>query len=146
MDKRLSRMAVCLAGLLLLVACESVPTGHTYCTVQNVPSGKGVVYLFRPSLPYEYGVVFDVTANGAPLIGLGDGTYYPYVSDPGMVTFASDRSGEKTATLQMRVDAGQSYYVKLVPVKGVFRMAPELSQLHQDAALPLITGCKIVLK
>ena len=145
MDRRVGRAALCVAFVLLLAACESVPTGHTYCTVENVPQGQGVVYLFRPSLPYEYGVVFDVTANGAPLVGLGDGTYYPYVG-VGMVTFASERGGEKTATLQMRVDPGKSYYVKLVPVKGVWRMAPELSQLHQDAALPLITGCKIVLK
>jgi hypothetical protein len=133
-------------AVLAAVGCESVPLGQTFHKADAVPQGKATVYLFRPSMQQEWGVVFDVEANGVAVVGLADGSYYPYVADPGLVTFKSGRSGEKTSELPIRVEAGKSYYVQLVPVSGVFRFRPELTQMHEQAAEPKITGCRQMLK
>jgi hypothetical protein len=129
-----------------LTGCETVPLGHTYQRVVSLPAGHAVVYLFRPSLPYEYGVVFTVEADGASVVGLADGSYYPYVVKRGTVVFTSERAGEKVSRLEMLLESGKSYYVQLVPVRGLFRFRPELTQLHEQSAEVTITGCRLVLK
>lgn len=139
-------MAVGFFVASVLAGCGSVPLGATYQEMIGVPADKAVVYFYRPSLPYEYGVVFDIQANGAPVVGLADGSYFPWVSAPGLVTFTSRRAGEKTSELPVNVEAGQSYYVQLMPAPGIFRYRPVLMLAHEEHARREIVGCRRVLR
>ena len=135
-------LLVCIS--FLAAGCLSrPPLGQPFQMVHEISKGNALVYLYRPSLPYEWAVVFDVEANGTRVTGLADGSYYPYLIRPGRIEFSSKRTGASGTFVVLDVQAGQTYYIKLVPVRGIFIMKPQLTVMHQQMASPEIVSCKL---
>jgi len=112
---------------LLIMGCAGTPLGPEFTEVGQIPEGKGLIYIYRPSLPYEFGVAFEVKANDVPVVSIRDGSYYPYFSTLGRVVLSSKRTGEETGSLVLTVRNNEVYCVKLIPVRGVFRFKPVLT-------------------
>jgi len=129
---------------LLIMGCAGTPLGPAFTELGQVPEGKGLIYIYRPSLPYEFGVTFEVKANDVPVVGIRDGSYYPYVSSLGRVVLSSKRTGEETGSLVLTIRSGEVYYVKLIPVRGVFRFKPVLTLENKATAEGEIAPTRLI--
>ncbi|MFO7864202.1 MAG: hypothetical protein R6U85_09400 [Salinivirgaceae bacterium] len=84
----------------------------------NEPTGK--IIFFRESANYATVKSFDIQVNDSTIITMWNNTRYEYECTPGIYVYAVD--GEKQG--KVRVEAGNTYYVKLGlvmhprPVKG----------------------------
>jgi hypothetical protein len=129
---------------VLLVGCASTASGPMFQPASAVPDSQGLIYLYRPSLPYEWGASFDVEANGVLAATMLDGGYYPYYAKPGRVVLSSTRGGETISPVVITVKPQEVYYVKLIPVRGVFRMKPELTLMDRKAAEAEISKTRLI--
>jgi hypothetical protein len=113
--KRAASLVGSIAPLLLVVAtsgCTKSASGPLFAH-QAPPSGKGVVYVYRPSsmsggarsiylsVPYEANNCYE----------LDNGGYLAYVTEPGTVTIGASVSGEMQK-LPLQVGAGQERFVR----------------------------------
>lgn len=130
----MKRRPIAMFVLFLMVTGCASTLGPTFAKVSQIPEGKGLIYVYRPALPYEYAVTYDVKANDALVAGISDGSYYPYFSNLGRVVLSSKRTAGPTTSLVLTVKANETYYVKCIPVSSTFRMKPELTLVDKDMA------------
>lgn len=137
-------LAVLLLLSIIIGGCSSVPKGPQFSRVDQIPDGKALIYIYRPSLPYEFGVNFDVKANEVLVKSVADGSYYPYFSNLGRVVLSCKRAGEKQAPIVLTVREKETYYVKVIPVRGVFRMKPKLTLMDKATAEAEIANTRLL--
>jgi len=137
-------VSIILTGLFLQ-GCASVELGGVFHKVEAVPDGQALVYIYRPHMPYEVWVVFDIEVDDVPLFGIADGSYYPWITDPGLVNILCERWGESTAHLPLSVEAGKTYYVKMYPVAGSMRYRPVLTLMPESEGATEISVCREIL-
>ncbi len=87
-----------LLACVLFQGCASVELGGVFQQVETIPEGQALVYIYRPHMPYEYAVVFDIEVDDVPLIGIADASYYPWVTAPGLVTSSASGGGSRPPT------------------------------------------------
>ena len=138
------RLVMLLVLAILIGGCSSVPLGPAFSKVDNISQGKGLIYIYRPSLPYEYGVNFDVKANEVLVKSVADGSYYPYFSNLGRVVLSCKRGGEKMTPIVLTVRENETYYVKVIPVRGMFRMRPQMTLMDKAAAEAEIAATRLL--
>lgn len=100
---------ILVASTFIFTGC--IATGPAFQRVNPIPSGKGVVYVYRSpggGAPLIYGTV---TANNTPIMKIRDGGYFPYIADPGTVHF--EVSTEATSEADVTVEAGMEKYLKI---------------------------------
>ena len=110
--KRLLSIALFFVAALLLVSCAM---GPAYVKVDNIPSGMGVVYIYRPARFAGGGRSPELRVNGVPVIKrFTNGGYYPYFSKPGEVEFKFELEGAVRG-VTLYIEAGQTYYIRAFP-------------------------------
>lgn len=85
--------------------------GPKYDGPVTIPAGKGVIYFYRPSHFAGSAAQMSVGINhtkGYDSIPLVNGTYYPYICEPGEVQILSPRNIHAV----FNVEAGKTYYFK----------------------------------
>lgn len=87
--------------------------------------GKGQVVFFRPSNFVGMAVSFSVHEGQKGVAKLGNGTYAVLPADPGPHAYSIQF--EATDTLNMEVEAGETYYVKQTIGVGVVAARPHLT-------------------
>lgn len=93
------------------------------------PEGKGQVVFFRPPNFVGMAVSFSVHEGAKGVAKLGNGTYAVLPADPGPHSYSIQF--EATDTLNMEVDAGETYYVKQTIGVGVVAARPHLTPSSQ---------------
>lgn len=84
----------------------------------------------------------DVNANGSPVNSIYAGTYYPYITTPGMVEFSAKT--ETTETISMFIKPGATYFLKLGIKPGIFMGRPLLIFVPESEAEEEIQNCKLL--
>jgi hypothetical protein len=107
------------AALLTLVLFGCATTGPAFEPVspERLSDGSSVIYLYRPKAFAGSAGKFNLTINGLTINGadevaLTNGSYYPYVCDPGDYTVEWNIIGGENPTATLTVDEGEAYYVR----------------------------------
>lgn len=110
--------------LVLTAACNSVQTGSQYSA--PVPSGQlATVFFYRTHDSPGGAVGVDIKDNGLDLGTLQDGTYFVYHANPGQHAFTV--TTDTTATQNLNLQAGATYYIKAGVVSSQHLFHPSLS-------------------
>jgi len=110
--------------LVLTTACTSVQTGPQYSA--PVPSAKvATVYFYRTRYSPGAVVGVDIKDNGIDLGALPDGTYFVYHATPGQHAFTVIT--DTTATQNVKLQAGATYYLKAGVVSSQHLFRPSLN-------------------
>jgi hypothetical protein len=115
-------MGVAIAALLLATGCATL--GPPYRPVEEIPEGKGAVYVYRPSQFVGGGVAYTVHAGTTPIAKLHSGSYMVYFADPGELEIWGKTESRSSVTLTVK--AGEVYYVKGTVGVGLLVGRPRL--------------------
>jgi Protein of unknown function (DUF2846) len=128
-------------------------TAPNYKSATNVPSDKALVYLYRTYNYIGSGAGHKIYANQKPITLLYTRNYYPYVADPGNITFTVKEVmvGEmglfnfvipQTQAAQINVEAGKTYFLSFDIASGLtFKMKYRLRDA--DVGMRQITNCSL---
>ncbi len=105
-------------------AAPTLPNGLT-----APPAGKGQVVFFRPFNMMGMALSFSVHEGAAGIGKLGVGSYFVYVGDPGPHTFTIQ--SEATDSVNMEIEAGETYYVKQTLGMGIVMGRPHLAMTDE---------------
>ena len=140
---------VFLVSILLVTGCQSFggPKGTPYIGLNEYQSGKGQVYLYRPS-GFAMGMAIpSLEINGQSAMSVRNGSYTIYELDPGVHKFVLSRNGNWSApkmefTTDVKVgerhfyrlstDVGSIYLIGSV---GVSTINGYLGKVNEDLAI-----------
>jgi hypothetical protein len=135
------RWILLVLGLLsALAGCASL--GPPFQPLASVPSGKAVVYLYRPPSFVGSAVSFTVNAGELPVISLSNGGYFPYVTAPGRISFWAKTEAESFVIID--VESGMEYYLKGTVGMGILVGRPKLEQMPAAVGRLEILDCKLI--
>jgi hypothetical protein len=134
-------------GLAFLIALGCGPKlGQIFTQVESIPSGKAVVYLYRPLGGPGFIYPIEVKANGTSIVKLPHQSYFPSFVDPGEIEFTAGQTATASESLTITVKAGQAYYVKTTFKSGVIGFKTILLDIPESEARPDIQESKLVLE
>jgi uncharacterized protein DUF2846 len=132
-----------LLAMVSLVALAACATGAKFQTVDTIPPGKAVIYIYRPS-SLGAAITYDVKHKDRVVITTKAFGYYPYVTDPGEVELSAQTESKSSVTLDVK--PGEIYYVKAVVSMGFLVGRPRLVVVSADEAKKDIAECKLLVK
>jgi hypothetical protein len=100
-------------ALLCASACSRSAAGPAFARSQ-VPAGKGVVHIYRPSAVSggARSIYLSVPFEADNCLALDGDGFFTYVTDPGAVNVGASGSGE-TKKLSLSVAPGEEKYVRV---------------------------------
>lgn len=116
-------------------AAVDITTGSGSITAP--PEGKGQVVFYRPGKLLGAALTFSVREGETAVAKVGNGRYFVVVTDPGAHTY--QMKGEVTDTLNMEIDAGETYFVEHGIGVGIVAGRPNLTPSDQ-ASFEKIAG------
>ncbi len=137
------RVAVAIA-LIGLVGCAA--SGPKYEEPGAIPSGQGVVYIYRPSKLMGGGVSFDIHTGtkeeDREITTLKNGGYFPFYTTPSELTLWAKTESEASVTLDVK--EGEAYYVKGSIGVGFFLGRPRLEVVDSETGAREVKECKLL--
>lgn len=130
-------LSVIMAVVLILSGCAHSPG---FKQVENIPADKAVIYIYHSGGSNHYFLPIFVLANDKDVAELKKGTYYPYVTEPGVIEFIVRAMG--TSSLVLDIEAGHTYYLKGSVPSG-FSSAPFLVLVSMEVGTKEIANCKL---
>lgn len=124
----------------LIAGCAA--SGPAFKPIDPIPTGKGVVYIYRQSGFVGGGVYGTVTANNKPITKITNGGYFPYVSDPGPVHFevSTEATNEADVTIETEIEK----YLKTTVGMGFFVGHLKFSEVSPEIGRQEIGECKLL--
>ncbi len=127
--------------LLLLVALATgCATGTSFKQVSEIPQGKGLVYVYRPSGIVGCAVSYDVHAAQENIGHLYPGGYLTYFASPGELEVWGKTESRGSVTVDVR--AGEAQYVKASLGVGILMGRPVLIVVEPQVGRSEIESCK----
>jgi hypothetical protein len=159
--KKLEHLLVAMIMVGILVLCSSTlqavggetskPTLGPSFKQAEIPAGKAVVYVYRPTGPMfkaDVKLPFDVKANGKDETTLVQGGYYAYLTEPGQIQFTAFDTGfmapKDIFSVTVDAKAGQAYYLKGAHGKGLVGRA-HLELVSPELGAKEIANCKLII-
>ena len=124
----------------LVIGCGA--SGPVFKPVDPIPTGKGVVYIYRESGLVGSGVYGTVIADKTPLTKVRNGGYFPYLSNPGTVHF--EVSTEATNEADVTVEAGKEKYLKTTVGMGLLVGHLKFSEVSPEIGRKEISECQLL--
>ncbi len=135
-----------LAVLFVVVACAVLmgcsASGPMFVPLGNMPSDQGIIYVYRPSTFVGSAIRPKLEIDGQLICKLPNGGYYAHICDPGEVVVMAKTEVRKDLTI--RVKPGETYYVRMRIIMGVFMGRPELIPVSQFQGETEIRKCNLV--
>jgi hypothetical protein len=125
--------------LVVALTMSGCASGPPFQKIADIPTGKGLIYIYRPSVMHGVALVPYIVINDLNAIPLKVGGYYPYFSSPGEVTISITHTGKRSITINVK--AGETYYVKA----GTIFMAlgiPYIESVPAEVGLSGVSECK----
>ena len=135
MMRALGRAPAAIGALLLLVGCA---TGTSFRKVEAIPSGKAVIYIYRPSV-FGAAVMYNVKHGDRVVATTKARGYYPYITDPGEVEL--NASTESAASITLDVKPAETYFVRASVSAGFFIGRPRLQVVTREEGEREIAEC-----
>ena len=144
--RRRSRAALALGLLLALAGCAPKQPRTPLLTARDVfGSDRALLYLYRPiGETSDQDRAYSLAVNGRVVIDLPHGSYFAYETAPGTLQLGArpHRPGSSApATLELRVEAGEIYFVRLHPQRSAVGVTPRLERVSRAEAEKEIAGC-----
>jgi hypothetical protein len=147
--KRTISMLFLLAAALILGGCAT----PNFKPVTNVPPDKALVYLYRKYNYIGSGAAHKIYANQKPITLLYTRNYYPYLTDPGHITFTlkSVLIGEKhlfdfmipkSTVAEINVESGRTYYLSF-DIASHFALTPKYILRDNETSSNEIVKCRL---
>ena len=133
-------LAALLVGVLLIAGCASL--GAKFQTVETVPDGMGLIYIYREKQFIGGGVSYDVKVGETVITTLHNGGYVPYIVKPGEVELWAKT--EARAAVTVDVKAGEVFYVKGEVGVGFIVGRPHLRVVAREKGEKEIQDCKLI--
>ena len=108
------------------------------------PENKGTVFLYRTGRAVGAAGQLSVKVNGMDAGGTGPGTFFRWDLTPGTYTFLSSTS-ESSATVQLDVDAGQSYFIRQDARLGIQSGRVTMVEVDPEKGKSEVKGCKLLV-
>jgi len=134
---RCAGYAFLLVMISLMAGCAS---GLPFKSITEIPQGKGLVYVYRPSGVVGCAVSFDVYAGNENLGRLLPGGYLTYFANPGELELWGKTEAKGSITLDVK--ANQIQYVKGSLSVGFFVGRPVLMVVEPEIGQQEIAECK----
>jgi hypothetical protein len=165
-------VVLCLSVTVLTTSCAfHQPHGASFSGLQSAPAGKAIVYFYRPT-DESFGSdrVYDLSINGAKVVELLYGGYFPFVTDPGRITAHADTHftsqmfipcliplacvgvateaaiGYGAATVNLDVVDGSTRFVRFHPITHAASFEPTLSVVSDDIGFKELDGTKLLAR
>jgi hypothetical protein len=102
-----------LSLLSMLLLASAAVFAQKFSPVMEIPEGKALVYIYRPSSMVGAAVHYSINANEAKVseAHLKNGSYLVFFADPGRYTFWAQVTNTRREA-ELDVEAGKTYYVK----------------------------------
>jgi|GEM_PF-583524 len=123
-------------AFIILTGCVSL--GDPYDSIESIPPGKALLYMYRLKAFAGGGVQFDMHVNDKLVCVLANGGYYPYFIEPGKTTVWTRTEVKREVTFV--AEAGNTYYIKGSVGFGIMVGRPVLTIVHADRANTEITS------
>jgi len=118
--RRFVVQSLVVACAAVLFGCGGGQLGEVYKRAESIPSDKTLIYIYR--MPAVMGGIYSVSidVNGKEITSLSEGTYYPYLSDPGEVEVSTKMTIARGDSVTVDGKAGQTYYLEVWGRQGSF--------------------------
>jgi hypothetical protein len=137
------RVVIAIA-LIGLVGCAA--SGPKYEEPEAIPSGQGLVYIYRPSKAIGGGVSFDIHTGTKEedheVTTLKNGGYFPLYTPPSELTLWAKTESEASVTLDVK--EGETYYVKGTVGVGFFVGRPRLEVVDSETGAREVKECNLL--
>jgi hypothetical protein len=135
--------------------------GPAFSEYKDVPQGKALVYIYRLGERSGYARKYFLSANGQRITKIESGGYFPYVVEPGTMIFKADlkwcygcsgmnyviegpETEKRHATLELKIEPGKVYYVKLFVEEHPSYFLPQLLVMSNEVGANEIIDCKLL--
>jgi hypothetical protein len=116
----MNRRIVILGVLVAAAVGGCAAPGAPFASLEPVAAGKGHLYVYRKPALYAFGAKYHVTADGAKVGDLSNGSYLLLPLEPGKHRLAVDEGGfQRPKSFDVDVQAGQNYFVEYDSSKGL---------------------------
>lgn len=121
---------------LFFLGCSQQAQGPAFVAHPEVSKDKALVYIYRKGNESGgYDRIYSLKANAKDVTVLRHGGYFPYITEPGKVTFVADlamtavlagmplmtaienASDNGAAKQELVVEAGKTYYLQFYPIE-----------------------------
>jgi hypothetical protein len=135
---RLFRLLLVILASSFLFGCGA--QGALFQKVAELPQGKGIVYVYRPTGFVGSGVTYDVHAGDRVIGNLKPGGYCSYFAAPGELEVWAKTEAKSSVTVDVR--AGQEHFIKGGVGVGFFVGRPTLTIVDPDTGRREIATCE----
>ena len=122
--------------IAIFYVAVSVGAGPKFVEEPGIPEGKALVYIYCQKAYLRSSVDADVLANEEHVGVLSQGTYFPYITKPGMINFAAV---QRSTNVMLAVEAGHEYFIRI----GTGTKRWEFAMVHREQAMGEITACEL---
>ncbi len=133
-----------IAIIILLTGCSAVQKATTEADAQAktlaAPGDKALVYIVRPN-PLGLAIRFNVNCDDTYIGATGGQRFIYTYQSPGKHTFSS--KAENTATLEVELAAGQTYYIEQIPKMGLIMARNQLALLDEATGKDKLGSCTL---
>jgi hypothetical protein len=134
------RVCFLMLALALLYGCAA--KGPSFTRVSDIPSAKGLVYVYRSPGLVGSAVTYHVHAGDEIIGNLRNGGYFYYFADPGELEIWAKTEAKGSVTLDIL--AGQEQYVKGSLGVGFLVGRPKLIVVDSETGRKEIEKCKLL--
>jgi hypothetical protein len=139
-----------LMGMLVIsfpaiTVCQGKYMTTKFQEVDSIPSGKALIYIYRPSSFSGSAVHYSVNVNDSAVnrVHLYNGGYFEYFAEPGQNIFTAEVAKEST-TAVVNAEAGKIYFVRGTIRTGTWVGRPFMETVDQQTGLKEIQKCKLL--
>ena len=108
------------------------------------PENKGTVFLYRTGRAVGAAGQLSVKVNGLDAGGTGPGTFFRWDLTPGVYTFLSSTT-ESSATVQLDVKAGQTYFIRQDARMGIQSGRVTMIEVDPEKGKSEVKECKLLV-
>lgn len=137
---RFIRCFLLMLAVSLAFGCAAKGPAFSKIAMADIPAGKGLIYVYRPSGFVGAAVSYDVWAGKEKLGYLVQGGYFTYLASPGELELTAKTEARASLTLDVR--AGQEHYVRGSVGVGAFIGRPKLEVVDMETGSREIKDCK----
>ena len=110
----------------------------------NIPTDKGVVYVYRPGRAVGAAVSTQIKVNGQSAGGTGPGTFFRWELNPGTYVFTAS-STESSAAAELDVKAGKQYFLMQNEHLGLNAGRVSIKEVDESTGKKAVKGMKLLI-
>lgn len=134
----MNKTLLLLISLTLLGGCAA--TGKKFTSVEAATETEGLIYFYRPHILTGSGVDMNILNNNRLVTTIENQQFIKYSAAPGVYNLHLDIFGSNQK-LELPVEPGETYFVRLGFRTGAFVNSWFLSRIYPNEAIRELQDC-----